>query len=122
MIKIGFDIGGVLSKYPDTFKTIISALQKSPDIEVHVLSDITPHSKCVEFVHLNGFCDIQQEHIHSCDYSVHQELCKSVVSKEIGLDVLIDDYVAYLAEGAPIRLLVMPDPHTPYNHKNWKLP
>ena len=42
MTRIGFDIGGILSKYPDILRPIVAALLAAPDVEVHVLSDMHP--------------------------------------------------------------------------------
>lgn len=121
MIKIGFDIGGVLSKYPEILRPIVAALAASPEIEVHVLSDMHPHAKCVDWVVTrNGFA-VLPERIHPCDYAEHGERCKAFKAAEIGLDVLVDDFVGYLAVvGAPpLRLLVMPDPDRDYYHPTW---
>lgn len=122
VVKVGFDIGGVLSKYPDLLRPIIEALSVAPNVEVHVLSDMQPHAKCVDWVvHRNGFA-IPPERIHACDYDAHGESCKAVKAREIGLDVLVDDHLGYVATvGAPaLRLLAMPDPTRPYYHDNWK--
>ncbi len=121
MTRIGFDIGGVLSKYPDILRPIVAALLASPDVEVHVLSDMPSHEKCVLFVHMNGFA-VPPERIHSCDYSEHGEECKAVKAREIGLDVLVDDFPGYVATiGAPaLRLLSMPDPTRDYYAESWK--
>lgn len=120
MIKIGFDIGGVLSKYPEIFKPVIDALCDSPDIELHVLSDMHPTEKCQDWIINKNNLSIKPENIHSCDYSEHGELCKAIKCKELGIDIMIDDFVGYVAEGSPVRLLVMPDPHRPYFHDDWK--
>jgi hypothetical protein len=118
-IRIGFDIGGVLSKYPDLLRPIVTALLASPEVEVHVLSDMFPHEKCVAFVRDNGFL-IPPEHIHSCDYGEHGELCKAEKMRELSLDIMLDDFPGYLAEGCALRLLVMPDPNRPYYADDWK--
>ena len=34
--------------------------------------------------------------------------------------VVADVYAGYLAQGCPVRLLVMPDPHADYYHPTWK--
>lgn len=118
-VKVGFDIGGVLSKYPDILQPVVAALLASPHVEVHVLSDMFPHAKCVAFVHENGF-HVPPERIHSCDYAAHGELCKAEKMRELGIDMMLDDFPGYLAEGCALRLLVMPDPHRPYFHSSWK--
>lgn len=119
--KIGFDIGGVLSKYPGHMRAIVATLLVSPLVEVHVLSDMHPHEKCVSFVHMNGFA-IPPEHIHSCDYEAHGDECKAEKAKELGLHVLVDDHMAYVSvTGAPdIRLFVMPDATRDYYDPSWK--
>lgn len=120
-VRIGFDIGGVLSKYPDLLLPIVRALSVTTDVEVHVLSDMAPHAKCVDAVHRNGFL-VPPERIHSCDYETFGDNCKAEKAREIGLDVLIDDYLGYVAvQGAPrIRLLMMPDADADYYHPNWE--
>mgnify|MGYP000343712098 CR=1 FL=1 len=119
-ISISFDIGGVLSKYPDILRPIVAALLASADVEVHVLSDMCPHEKCVAWVHQNGF-PVPAAQIHSCDYSGLGEECKASKARELGLDVLVDDHPGYVATiGAPaLRLFTMPDPTRPYYHDDW---
>lgn len=121
IVKIGFDIGGILSKYPDILRPLVRALLASPEIEVHVLSDMHPHAKCVQWVHMNDF-DVPPEHIHSCDYTEHGEECKAVKARELGLHILVDDFIGYLAVigSPPLRLLSMPDPSRDYYHETWK--
>lgn len=120
VIKIGFDIGGVLSKYPDILLPIVRALVASPDIEVHVLSDMS-REKIVDMLVRNAL-PVRPEHVHACDYAEYGERCKAVEANDIGLDVLVDDFMGYLAmAGAPpLRLLSMPDPDRDYFHETWK--
>jgi hypothetical protein len=120
MIKIGFDIGGVLSKYPEILTPFINSLVKNnPDIEVHVLTDMHPIEKCVDWIARNGL-QVKPENIHSCDYANLGEECKALKSLELGIDILMDDFVGYVAPfGAPIRLLTMPDHTRPYYHDDW---
>jgi hypothetical protein len=120
MVKIGFDIGGVLSKYPDILTPFVNSLvENCPDIEVHVLTDMHPIEKCRDWVARNGL-KVKPENVHSCDYKEHGELCKTVKCKELSIDILMDDFIGYVAEGAPIRLLVMPDAKRPYYHDDWQ--
>lgn len=121
MIRIGFDIGGVLSKYPDILRPIVCALLNSQDIEVHVLSDMHPHERCVALVHDNGF-PIPAEWIHSCNFAALGEECKATKATALGLHVLVDDFPGYLAcvGEPPLRLLAMPDPARDYYHPDWK--
>ncbi|MEK6860594.1 MAG: hypothetical protein AABY07_01365 [Nanoarchaeota archaeon] len=39
-MRISFDIGGVISKYPEIFKKIIEALYYSDGIDVYILTDM----------------------------------------------------------------------------------
>ncbi len=121
IVKVGLDIGGVLSKNPQIWRPLVLAWLASPAVEVHVLTDITPHERAVELVQRNGF-PVPAERIHSCDYKAHSERCKAVVAAALGLHVLVDDLPGYLAVvGAPpVRLLVMPDPDLDYLAEDWE--
>ena len=131
MIKIAFDIGGVLSKYPKEFKQIIKCLHMGnldnlrfsteELVEIHIISDIKPKEKATKFVHDNGFA-IPYNRIHVADYEKYGENCKAVLCEELGIDIMIDDHMGYLNEPGkpPVRLLVMPDQYKPYYHDSWK--
>lgn len=120
-VKVGFDIGGLLSKYPDLMRPIVKALSASPDVDVHIVSDMHPRQQCVTTVISNGFI-VPTCNIHSCDYAAYGEECKAVKAREIGLHVLVDDFMGYVSSpGAPrLRLLVMPDASHDYYHETWK--
>lgn len=118
MVKISFDVGGVISKYPHIFRPIINALLNAIDVKVFVLSDMYPHEKIMKMLHQNGFL-LPPENVHCCDYAFHGESCKAEKMKELGIDLHIDDFPGYLAEGAAVRLLMMPDPREPYYHDDW---
>lgn len=119
-IRIGIDIGGVISKYPDTFALLWQALDASPGVEVHVLTDM-PLDKAAEMLSLNSF-NVREGRLHSCDYDAHGEGCKAVKAAELGLDMLIDDFAGYVAIPGkpPVRMLVMPDASMPYYADTWK--
>jgi hypothetical protein len=121
IVRVGFDVGGVLSKYPEILVPIVAALAASQRVEVHVLSDMHPLAKILDMLGRNGI-DVPAERVHSCDYATHGETCKAVKAREIGLDVLLDDFPGYVATpGAPaLRLLAMPDPERPYYADDWK--
>lgn len=122
MIKIGFDLGGILSKYPDIFRPIISALTNTQeDISVCCVSDMHPKEKIEEWLRLNSF-PFTKDMVYSADYKTHGELCKSVVCEEQKIDILIDDHMGYLCtQGKPlVRLFMMPDPTLPYYDDSWK--
>lgn len=114
-MKIAFDVGGVLSKYPQVFRPLLEVLAESFGVEVYVVSDMHPETKIIDMLTLNDlyrFVDF----VRSADYKTHGEMCKAVLCRELGIDLLIDDHMGYLATpGKPlVRLLVMPDPTLPY--------
>lgn len=120
MLKIGIDMGGVLSKYPEILIPLVNSIAMNiADIEVHILSDISPKEKIQDWLDRNNVY-VNPENVHSCDYAEHGELCKAIKCKELNIDILMDDFIGYLTEGAPIRLLVMPDAQRPYYHDDWK--
>lgn len=129
-MKIAFDIGGVLSKYPDVFRPLLKrlllpsaaiSLWESELIEVYVISDIKPHAKAVAFCYDNGF-DVPLKNIVCADYQAHGENCKAVLCAELEIDILVDDHMGYVCapDSPPVRLLVMPDPSRPYYADDWK--
>lgn len=123
MIKIGIDVGGVLSKYPEVFKLLIELCEftrHSLGVEVHIISDMHPKSLIKDMLELNGIKFMRDEQIHSADYKTHGENCKKVLCESLGIDILIDDFVGYVAEGNFVRLLVMPNPYKPYYADSWK--
>ncbi len=118
-IRIGFDIGGVLSKYPEAI-AFYRACLASPLMDVHIVTDM-PKDKALAMLRLNGI-DLDPAYVHGCDYAEHGEERKAEKAKEIGLDVLIDDFIGYVATpgGPALRLLTMPDPTRDYYHPDWK--
>lgn len=120
MIRVAFDIGGVLSKYPDTFRPLVAVLLASEAVEVWIISDMKPHAKAVAFCHDNGFM-VPSMRVVCADYQTHGEECKAVACEQIGIDVLIDDFPGYVATFGkpPVRLLVMPDPRLDYYAAEW---
>lgn len=126
LIKIGIDIGGVISKYPELFKGLINAVcnvrhDSEDKVEVHIISDMHPKELMVDMLKQNGV-DLPCGQIHSADYNKYGEGCKAELCRELGVTVLIDDFIGYVGlPGAPIvRLLVMPDASLPYYSDNWK--
>ncbi len=123
MIKIAFDVGGVLSKYPGLFKKILWMLIGDRDqwrpIELYCISDMHPVQKIRDALELNGFLEFF-DHVLSADHETYGERCKQVLCEEHGIDVLIDDFQGYLAGGKHVRMMVMPDPDEPYWHDDWK--
>lgn len=134
-MRIAFDIGGVLSKYPQQLRPLVNwlrlasaaflaerfATRNYEPVEVFVISDMHDREKMVGMVQANGF-DVDPDNIHSADYKAHGELCKAVLCEQLGIDILIDDHGGYVCTpgSPPVRLLVMPDPARPYYHDDWK--
>ena len=125
MIKIAFDIGGVLSKYSDIFSKLVAKLQSadggnSASVDVYVISDMHDVAMMHSMLQKNGF-NIPMNRIFSADYDSYGEYCKTKLCEELKIDILIDDFVGYLAEGDFIRLLVMPNVRKPYYDDTWKI-
>ena len=111
-MKMAFDIGGVLGKYPNVFRPMVSALQKG-GAEVFVLTDITDIKVAQEQLSRYEYI-FSPEMILCADFEKYGERCKSVLIKEYGIDVLIDDHPGYCADSGCVSLFVWPDPLIPY--------
>lgn len=123
-LRVAFDIGGVLSKYPDTCRALVMALD-SGGVEVHVITDMHDRPQMLHMLVRNGFVPpIAEDHVHTADYAQHGEACKAVLVRELGIDVLIDDFPGYVAwpwpTPAPMRLLTTPDSRRPYYAPTWE--
>ena len=118
-VKIAFDVGGVLSKYPQVFRPLLNALHLSKGVEVWIISDMHPEQKIIDMLELN-FVSFYKHRVRSADYQTHGEMCKGVLCQELAIDLLIDDFPGYVAAGEHVRLLVMPNPAQPYYHDDWK--
>lgn len=125
-MRIAFDIGGVLSKYPNVFRPLVELIlgrggDQAYGIEVFIISDMKPHAKAVAFCHDNGFF-VPPERILCADYEHGSEYCKAKVCQDYRIDLLIDDHMGYLAvlDNPTVRLFVMPDPDRPYYADDWK--
>lgn len=116
-MKAGFDIGGVISRYPKQMKELMKALIRG-GVEVCILTDMNSKD-AMNAVMENGFDFIYPDHIHSCDWSGHGDLCKTEVAARIGIDILIDDRPDYCASGDFIGLVLSPRPDVPYYHESW---
>ena len=117
--KVAFDVGGVLSKYPDILRPIFRALQASPEVEVHVITDMHLREQSQRMLRDNGF-DVPDDRLHNSDFETHGESCKAELLEQLGIDMMVDDFAGYVAEGCPLRVLVMPDLRRPYYHETWK--
>lgn len=119
MIRVAIDIGGVLSKYPEVFLPLVRALHDG-GAEVHVVTDMHARDDTLDILRRNGFGFIPADRVHNSDFETYGEACKAVILRRLEIDVFIDDFPAYLAEGCPVRLLVQPDLSRPYYHDSWR--
>ena len=140
-MKIGFDIGGVLSKYPEKFLQLIADLlgcdgQRNSDTEIYFITDQYLKELVIKTHIDNEFTGefltnkyIWQEDydklVHCADYEKHGNMSKALLIKELGIDIFIDDFEAYLSWDStlgpqPILLKVMPDVFKPYHAPTWK--
>ena len=119
MLRIGFDVGGVISKYPETFRNLLFALGRADSIEVWIISDMHPEQTIVDMLERNDI-SFSKQRVRSADYRTHGEMCKAVLCEQLGIDILIDDFPGYVAAGEHVRLLLMPSPTEPYYADSWK--
>lgn len=131
-MKIAFDIGGVLSKYPNEFKSLISTLCREcvEDYhDVYIITDQHPKEAVVKSLTENGYINnyldsINVDNIYCADYSKYGEMCKAVLLKDLKIDIFIDDFPGYLNwnygwGNPPLRLFVWPDASRSYHHESW---
>lgn len=117
-LRISFDIGGVLSKYPHLFRPMVEALQKG-GAEVFVLTDMTDREKAIKMVRENGY-NIPVGRILNARYDDHGEDCKAVVIEEHDIDIHVDDFPGYCAHTKALSLFTWPNPELPYYHDDFK--
>jgi len=118
VIKIAFDVGGVLSKYESIRLLYSNLFHNNQGIYPFVISDMHPVDKTKNMLKLNNLPF--NDNVYSADYETHGENCKKVLCEQLEIDILMDDFVGYVAQGKHVRLLVMPDPNEPYYSDNWK--
>lgn len=124
-MKIAFDIGGVLSKYPDHFLDMALRFHHT-GASIYVITDMHDKDAVVKTLNDNGFYFIPVDNIYCADYTNNGEFCKAILLKQLGIDIFIDDFVGYVQwdsslGSAPLRLLVAPDGFKPYWHEGWKV-
>jgi hypothetical protein len=121
-MKVAFDIGGVLSKYPDKFRTLIVQLQHAA-VQVYVITDMQNVDKIYEMLVANDFGMIPKANVYSANYEKHGDGCKAEAARELEIDLFFDDHLPYvMVPDETIRCLVMPDPYKPYWAESWKVP
>jgi hypothetical protein len=120
VLRVGFDLGGVVTKYPEQFRPLLEILFHNPKVEVFIVTDMR-EDKARDMLHLNRM-DWLVGRVVSADYDRHGENCKAVLCQSLKIDILIDDHMGYLAivGRPPVRLFVMPDPSLPYYEPDWK--
>jgi hypothetical protein len=125
-MRIAFDIGGVISKYPEVCRGLIHALAADvPRHEVFVVTDMHDRTALLETLRRNAICPpVLEVNVLVADYERHGEGCKAVILRDRGIDLLVDDHGGYLAwpwpGPAPMRLLVQPDQRRPYHSHTWR--
>jgi len=124
IIKVAFDIGGVLSRHTEVLRKMAEVFGSATDIfETHVLTDISK-KMAMQMLMDNGLAHLfgrDGERVHHADYAKYGDNCKSVVLKEIGIDVLFDDHMSYLMDAPALGLLVMPRASLPFYSDQWKI-
>lgn len=131
-MKIGFDIGGVISKYPNEFQNIVRNFCEVGNLglrsyakKVYIITDQHPKEQVWETLKKNSFDFLRKENIYCADYEQYGNMAKAILIKELGLDIFIDDFDGYLQWDSslgpqPILLKVQPDNYKPYWHDSWK--
>lgn len=119
-MRIAFDIGGVISKYPDQMMEMMKALIAGGQ-DVYILTDMSKET-AVPMCRMNGIDFIDDDHILCADWGAYHDRAKTVVCESMGIDVLIDDRPDYAAEGNFIGMVLSPRPRKPYYAGSWKLP
>lgn len=119
-LKIGIDIGGVISKYPQIFTPIINALSKDGHL-IYIITDMHSYEDIYDMLDKNNIpYNDDNFTVISSDFNKYGEACKSILGKNLELDLMIDDFPAYLQETAKCNLLVLPNIKEPYYHDDWK--
>lgn len=118
-LRIGFDIGGVLSKYPEMQK-IMQAFLDARYFDVYIITDM-PRDQAVEMLKDNGV-EWNSSRLLCGDWLKNGDECKQVLMAEHKIDIMIDDRMDYILNGPAIGLLVMPRPKVPYYSAGWKFP
>lgn len=116
--RVAFDIGGVISKYPE-LRAMAECLARG-GAEIFVITDIHDRAHVLDVLAANAFGFVPSENVRTADYDRHGEGCKAEILRELEIDVFLDDFIGYVTPGgAPVRCLVMPDASRPYYHETW---
>ncbi len=112
MIRISFDVGGVITKYPSEFVAIIDALQKSKIIEVFILTDMD--YQATKKILIKCGLKFKLQNILNADWEKYGERCKKVLIEKHNIHVHFDDLPSYCQSSA-ISLFVWPNNDIPFN-------
>lgn len=121
---MAFDIGGVLSKYPEQFLQLFESLWTHH--KLYVITDMHDREKTLQMLRDNGFLRyLPEQMVVNSDYEKYGEMCKAVLLRDLKIDIFFDDFAGYMTWDsqlgpAPIRLMVQPDPFKPYWAESWK--
>jgi len=128
-MKIGFDIGGVISKYPECFRGLINTLfyDECDGNPIYIITDQHPKEEVVKSLQENLFDISRFRGIFCADYAKYGNMAKAILIKELALDIFIDDFDGYLQWDSslgpqPLLLKVMPDAFKPYWADSWQTP
>lgn len=124
-IRIGFDIGGVISKYPDEMREMMWMLDGNDSVEgspfeIYIITDM-PRAQAIAMLKENKVC-FNEGRLLCADWAKHGDRCKSILMAEHKIDIMIDDRLDYIMEGCRIGLFVVPRPDVGYYAKGWKFP
>lgn len=118
VLRVGFDIGGVISRYPVEMKAIMWALVLG-GAEIYIVTDMNPTDAAAACRENDLDTIVPADHIISANWSDHGDLCKTKVIERLKLDFMLDDRADYCAAGDFIGFVLSPRPHVPYYHKTW---
>jgi hypothetical protein len=125
-LRVAFDIGGVLSKYPEVCRRWVLAMSLG-QVDLYVLTDMHDSEKILRQLGDNRLMPpFSAANVYPADYAIYGEACKAILCRELDIDILIDDFPGYLVWPwpeipAPMRLQVVPDPFRPYWSPGWKV-
>jgi hypothetical protein len=121
-MKIAFDIGGVLSRYPNECSELIASLGHRSNV-IYAITDMHDHAEVVRTLRFNHF-HFDPSYVFCADFHRYGDACKAVLLRDLGVDIFVDDHPGYLVwpwpTPAPRRLRVEPDPRRPYWHPTWR--
>lgn len=125
-MKVAFDIGGVLSKFPNLFREMVLILMRG-GAEVFIITDMHKRDEVLQMLRDNDFGVIPEANVYSADYTNHGEFCKAILLKQLKIDIFFDDFVGYVQwdsklGDAPVRCLLAPDGFKPYWADSWTVP